>query len=89
MNNLARGSKPGHKKRDPNKLTLWGLHIQSRRLELNLSDAALAKKAGIGLNTLVRMYDPTRETSVQKLIYVAQALNIPVTYLLRDEDALD
>jgi transcriptional regulator with XRE-family HTH domain len=48
--------------------------VRSRRLELNLSQAALAKRSGVSLGTL-KHFERTSEISLKSLVLLAAAMD--------------
>ena len=69
--------------------TLWGENILSACDRREMSLTQLAKRAGIGKNTLERMLDGTCETSVQKLSFVAEALGYALHQIVLPADEFE
>ena len=62
--------------------TLIGNRIKAKRLELNISDADLAKQLAISIAELQNIEQGTQKFSVDFLAQIAMILNIDKMYLL-------
>ena len=59
-----------------------GERIRKRRLELHLSQEQLAERAGISVNTLIRLECGQSSTSIDKFRRILLALDADANYLI-------
>lgn len=64
-----------------------GAKIRSLRERQNLTQVALARKAGVSTGFLSQLEKGTNQASVETLRRIAQALNVPLFFFFIDEDA--
>ena len=63
-----------------------GQRIRSSRREKNISSEVLAEKIGIAVESLWHIENGARNTSLQTLCNIAEALDVSVDYLLGRSD---
>ena len=64
-----------------------GQRIRSSRREKNISSEVLAEKIGIAVESLWHIENGARNTSLQTLCNIAEALDVSVDYLLGRSDS--
>ena len=63
-------------------IVLMGQRIRSTRKEKNISSEFLAEKVGIAVESLWHIENGARNTSLQTLCNIAEALDVSVDYLI-------
>ena len=79
---------PGARRPDPGLDGYVGARISARRQALGLSQAALAGRIGVSFQQLQKYERGENRIGAGRLLMVANALGIPITFLL-DQDALE
>jgi transcriptional regulator with XRE-family HTH domain len=69
-------------------IVLTGQRIRAARKEKKVSSEVLAEKVGIAVESLWHIENGARNTSLQTLCNIAEALDVPVDYLLGRMDSL-
>ena len=68
-------------------IVLMGQRIRAARKEKKVSSEVLAEKVGIAVESLWHIENGARNTSLQTLCNIAEALDVPVDYLLGRMDS--
>lgn len=64
---------------------MYRLNIKAVRKAKHITQKELADKAGVGLNTLIRLEKPNEDCYISTLTYIAQALDVPIEQLFEVE----